>query len=180
MSFWYLQFSQKMNENNSTWCTIVVKLNIFVRFLGELKIPKRHFDINWPLARLLLGNDHDSMLAVLSWARRWMFSVIIPASIDSIFFDTIYDLGVTSFHSSVQWDVVKCLLIYCGQRFPFIFLYFLVKVWIQNASFPLFDCHESRFMERFMLKSTSTVDVKSNSYDWLRINYLYLKITLSF
>ena len=79
-----------------------------------------------------------------------MFSVIIPASIDSIFFDTIYDLGVTSFHSSVQWDVVKCLLIYRGQSFPFIFLYFLVKVLIQNASFPLFDFHESRFVERFI------------------------------
>ena len=98
-----------------------------------------------------------------------MFSVIIPASIDSIFFDTIYDLGVTSFHSSVQWDVVKCLLIYCGQIFPCVFLNFLVKVLIQYASFPLFDFHESRFMERFMLKAlyflSSTVDVKSNSYD---------------
>ena len=28
--------------------SIVVKLNCFVRFLGELKIPKRHFVINWP------------------------------------------------------------------------------------------------------------------------------------
>ena len=142
MSFWCLQFSQITNEINLTLLTIVVKSNFFVRFLGELKIPKRHFEINWPLARLLLGNDHDSMLAVLCWAWRWMFSVIIPASIDSIFFDTIYDLGVTSFHSSVQWDVVKCLLIYCGQSFPCIFLYFLVKVLIQYASFLLFDFHE--------------------------------------
>ena len=52
-----------------------------------------------------------------------MFSVIIPASIDSIFFDTIYDLGVTSFHSSVQWDVVKCLLILLRSKFC---LYFSV------------------------------------------------------
>ena len=29
--------------------TIVVKSNFFVRSLGELKIPKRHFEINWPL-----------------------------------------------------------------------------------------------------------------------------------
>ena len=50
MSFWCLQFSQKTNENNSTWGTIVVKANFFVRFLGELKIPKRYFEINWPLA----------------------------------------------------------------------------------------------------------------------------------
>ena len=36
------------------WSTIVVKLIFFVRFLGELKIPKRHFVINWPLARVPL------------------------------------------------------------------------------------------------------------------------------
>ena len=53
MYFWCLQFSQKMNKNNSTWGTIEVKLIFFVRFLGELKIPKRHFKINWPLAFLL-------------------------------------------------------------------------------------------------------------------------------
>ena len=41
-----------MNENNSTYRTIVVKLNFFVRFLGELKIPKRHFETNWPLAKI--------------------------------------------------------------------------------------------------------------------------------
>ena len=50
MSFWCLQYSQNTNKNNLTWGTIVVKLNFFVRFLGELKIPKRHFEINWPLA----------------------------------------------------------------------------------------------------------------------------------
>ena len=44
------QFSQKTNENNLTWDTIVVvKSNFFDRFLGELKIPKRHFEINWHL-----------------------------------------------------------------------------------------------------------------------------------
>ena len=88
MSFWCLQFSQKTNENNSTWGTIVVKLNffvcflgelkiksvswkieplqyiaiyyngtlsqiVFVRFLGELKTPKRHFEIKWPLKPLV-------------------------------------------------------------------------------------------------------------------------------
>ena len=48
-------FSQKTNKNNSTWDTIVVKRNnFFVRFLGELKIPKRHFEINWPLIRNFL------------------------------------------------------------------------------------------------------------------------------
>ena len=28
---------------------IVVKSNFFVRFSGELKVPKGHFEINWPL-----------------------------------------------------------------------------------------------------------------------------------
>ena len=29
---------------------LVVKSNFFVHFLGELKIPKRHFEINWSLS----------------------------------------------------------------------------------------------------------------------------------
>ena len=47
MSFWCLQSSQKTNKNNSAWGTRAV--NFFFRFLGELKKPKRHFKINWPL-----------------------------------------------------------------------------------------------------------------------------------
>ena len=42
--------NKDVQSNNSTWGTIVVKSNFFVRFLGELKIPKRHFEINRPLA----------------------------------------------------------------------------------------------------------------------------------
>ena len=53
MSFCCLQFSQKTNENNSTWGTMIVKSNLFVCFLGKLMIPKRHFKINWPLRRFL-------------------------------------------------------------------------------------------------------------------------------
>ena len=33
---------------------------VFIRFLGELKTPKRHFEINWPLVKLQLGNKNDS------------------------------------------------------------------------------------------------------------------------
>ena len=44
-----LQFFQNTNENNSTWGTIVIRSNFFVRFVEELKIPKRYFEINWPL-----------------------------------------------------------------------------------------------------------------------------------
>ena len=47
--FGVFNFSQKTNENKSTWGIIVVKLNIFIRFLGELRIPKSPFEINWPL-----------------------------------------------------------------------------------------------------------------------------------
>ena len=35
----------KKERNNSTWGTRVLKSNLFV----ELKISKRHFEINWPL-----------------------------------------------------------------------------------------------------------------------------------
>ena len=45
-----------MNKNNSTWGNIVVKSNFFVRFLGELKIPNRHFKINW---RFSIKNLND-------------------------------------------------------------------------------------------------------------------------
>ena len=47
--FGVFNFSQKMNENKSTWGIIVLKSIFFVRILGELKIPKSPFEINWPL-----------------------------------------------------------------------------------------------------------------------------------
>ena len=37
------------NEDNSIWGNIVVKSIFFVCFSGELEMPKRHFEINWPL-----------------------------------------------------------------------------------------------------------------------------------
>jgi hypothetical protein len=49
MSFWYLQFSQKTNENFWLYYYGTSSRIVFVRFLGELKTPKRHFEINWPL-----------------------------------------------------------------------------------------------------------------------------------
>ena len=65
MSFWCLQFSQKTNENNLTWGTIVVKSNFFVRFLGEFKIPKRHFEFNWPLLR----QQTSQKLLLIGWKK---------------------------------------------------------------------------------------------------------------
>ena len=77
MSFWCLQFSQKSNENNSTWGTLLVKSNFFLRFLEELKIPKRHFEINWPLA-----DAHSAYLAVgiICPPPRWIGSFATMAS----------------------------------------------------------------------------------------------------
>ena len=46
--FWCLQFSQKNERKQFDLRYHSRKLNFFVRFLGELKIPKRHFEINWP------------------------------------------------------------------------------------------------------------------------------------
>ena len=40
---------KKTNKNSSTWGNMVVKSTFFDRFLGELKITKWHFEINWPL-----------------------------------------------------------------------------------------------------------------------------------
>ena len=50
MHFCYLQFSQKMNKK--IWLYYYgTSSRIVLRsfFLGELKTPKRHFEINWPL-----------------------------------------------------------------------------------------------------------------------------------
>ena len=38
----------------SHWCK---HPTVFVRFLGELKTPKRHFEINWPLDTYLLSKS---------------------------------------------------------------------------------------------------------------------------
>ena len=51
MSFWYLQFSKKTNKKNLTLLLWYLKSNCFRLFFGELKAPKRHFEINWPLHR---------------------------------------------------------------------------------------------------------------------------------
>ena len=49
MFFVVVDFLQTRNENKSTWGIIVVKLNLFVRFLEEIDDPKNHFENNWPL-----------------------------------------------------------------------------------------------------------------------------------
>ena len=46
--FGVIKLFQKIKENKSTWGIIVVKL-IFFHFWEELRIPKSHFETNWPL-----------------------------------------------------------------------------------------------------------------------------------
>jgi hypothetical protein len=45
-SFWYLQFFLKMNEKIRPNYYGTSSEIVFVRFLEELKTPKRHFEIN--------------------------------------------------------------------------------------------------------------------------------------
>ena len=47
--FGVFNYFQKTNKNKSTWGTIVVKSNSFVRFLEETSAWKYHFDFVWPL-----------------------------------------------------------------------------------------------------------------------------------
>ena len=59
----YLQFSQKMNENNSTSGIITSsKVEFFCSFFGRIEdmYQKRHFDINWSLDTGLARNGHNS------------------------------------------------------------------------------------------------------------------------
>ena len=40
---------------------LVVKSNFFVRFLGELRIPKSSFEINWPLVKYIVMEQPEEM-----------------------------------------------------------------------------------------------------------------------
>ena len=53
MFFGVFDFFQKTNENKSTWGIIVVKANLFVRFLEELSAWKNHDDFVWPLVYIM-------------------------------------------------------------------------------------------------------------------------------
>ena len=49
MSIWYFQFFQKTNKKIWLYHYGTSSRIVFIRFSEELKIPKRHFEINWPL-----------------------------------------------------------------------------------------------------------------------------------
>ena len=46
ISFWYLQFSQVTNKKTQLYYYGTSSRTVFVRYLGELKTPKRNFEIN--------------------------------------------------------------------------------------------------------------------------------------
>ena len=60
MSFWYLQFSQKTNETIQFYYYGTSSRIVFVRFLGELKTLKRHYEINW-----ILDWSHPNVISIL-------------------------------------------------------------------------------------------------------------------
>ena len=53
--FWYLQFCQKRNKRIRLYYYDTSSRIVFARFLGELKTPKRHFEINSPLNVLVFS-----------------------------------------------------------------------------------------------------------------------------
>ena len=61
---------------------MIVKSNFFVRFLGELKIPIRHFEINWPLAEesQRVAKPHIQKLRFCTVAERICLSYKSPYS----------------------------------------------------------------------------------------------------
>ena len=116
MSFWCLKFSQKTNEINSTWGTIIVKSNLFVRFLGELKIPKIHFEINWPLSNVRRKRVISSNLVAFSEYMKFTNRIVFPR-IQPYLDTTFYKFLTTSFLCSNfhqhfvrnQWENETCL-----------------------------------------------------------------------
>ena len=88
MSFWYLQFSQKTNEKIRLYYYGTSSRIVFVRFLGELKTPKRHFEINWPLVLsrisvkcLFRKNEPELVGTLFSWTysiiQKWLVNCVI-------------------------------------------------------------------------------------------------------
>ena len=103
---------QKTNEIKSTWGIIVVKSNFFVRFLGELRVPKSPFEINWPL-----GLKDESSPEKFSFK-----STQFSAFLDSI---TIYNFDHNSWRNSrsaaffcrnSSWQLLTIINFYCRQR----------------------------------------------------------------
>ena len=79
MSFRYLQFSQQNEQKNSTYFYGTSSWIVFICFLGELKTPKRRFEINWPLkiVSLNIANNNKYCILTLSFSYLKQFKEII-------------------------------------------------------------------------------------------------------
>ena len=67
-------FPKTNEENNSTWAIIVgSKVKFFRSFLGELKVPKRHFEINWPLTVKIEASIHIQRHSWNSRQFKWVY-----------------------------------------------------------------------------------------------------------
>ena len=65
--FGVFKFFQKTNGNKSTWGILVVKSNCFVCFLEELRIPKSPFEINWPLADVIIFEQNWTISPIVKY-----------------------------------------------------------------------------------------------------------------
>ena len=63
MSFFV--YNSPKTQTKTIRLVVVVKSNFFVHFLGELKIPKKHFKINWPLYHWLLFWLDDGIMVLM-------------------------------------------------------------------------------------------------------------------
>ena len=74
VSFWCHQFLPKTERKQVDLRYHSSKSNFFVRFLGELRIPKSPFEINWPLApqyRLYIKRLAEVGCCFLSSKKMW-------------------------------------------------------------------------------------------------------------
>ena len=53
-------FLPKNKLENFDFCPSPLGQTFFIHFLEELKIPKRHFEINWPLTKEMEPGDLDT------------------------------------------------------------------------------------------------------------------------
>ena len=115
MSFWYLQFSQKPNEKVRLYYYVTSSRIVFVRFLGELKTPKRHFEINWPLEYRKTRPKSPSvsfLLDVFCWICCWQK-----------FWQKSYSF--TKIGTQNQWHIIELKIIYHIQGIQ-------VKIWFDS------------------------------------------------
>ena len=112
----------KKNENNSTWGSS--KVDFFVHFLGELKIPKRHFKINWPLERPGFRKETKMMLMTTGLIYKWLWLRSAGVDLPHICFNE-QSVNVNCIKEEVwlQWHLLE-LFLRVGSTYILWYLYF--------------------------------------------------------